>query len=615
MGDSDLFKQARALRKDGRAAEALQLLRDALQRGRFDASEVDRAGAFDLKLAQDESHNAAQRIRVLGQCTTTWLVNCIAARGLEDGAVVRVSEGEYDNVFQEIVSDETAELKPDTFVLVPWSSRLLGSSARSAEQRIDDEVAFWSKAWSTIAERYGSRIIQVGYDWVSPGALGYHLGGRPSGTMGLIRRVNERLREAIGQDSYFVDLDSISGEMGRRHFYDTRRYYWTKQPFSEAGTAELSRHVWAGVRALTTGPRKVLVLDLDNTLWGGVVGETGPLGVTLGETPDGEAFRDVQKLAKQLKAAGTVLVVASKNNPADAREPFEKNPEMVLGIDDIALFEASWEAKGEAVRRAAQVLNLGTDSFVFFDDNPAEREHMRHAVPEVSVVELPEDPALFASSLIGTLWFERAAVTEADAKRTDQYLVESKRLEASESFDSTEAYLRSLEMIGDIRAVSEADMSRVVQLIGKTNQFNLTTRRHTRDDVAKMSALPNSVCLSLRLGDRFGDYGLISVLLCVPDRHEHQVVLRIDTWLMSCRAIGRTVEDFFLAELVRRAKALGYGAILGEYRPSPKNDLVRGLLERMGFTLLARAEDGASTYLLQLGGISAPSSFVQTTPA
>ena len=202
-------------------------------------------------------------------------------------------------------------------------------------------------------------------------------------------RVNEALRANLPAGSFFVDLEQVAGMIGRERFYDPRRYFWTKQPFSEAGTVRLAEHIWAGIRAVTTGPKKVLVVDLDNTLWGGVVGEKGPLGIEFGDSPEGEAYRALQKYLKGLAARGIVLAVASKNNAEDAREPFEKNPDMILGLDDFAAFEAGWGPKGQALERIAQTLNLGLDSLVFLDDNPAEGEQVRQAVPEVSVVEPP----------------------------------------------------------------------------------------------------------------------------------------------------------------------------------------------------------------------------------
>jgi FkbH-like protein len=465
----------------------------------------------------------------------------------------------------------------------------------------------WIQAWKIVNESLGARLLQVGYDWVTPGAPGTHLAGRPQGRVHAVRTLNEEIRAHLPAGAYFLDVEQVSGAMGRESFYDMRRYYWTKQPFSEEGTVRLAAELWAGIRALTSGPKKVLVLDLDNTLWGGVVGETGPLGVALGDSPDGEGFRAFQAHVKDLTRRGIVLAVASKNNPDDAREVFEKNPDMILRLDDFAAFEAHWDPKAVSIRRIAETLNLGLDSFVFFDDNPAEAELIRQALPEVEVVDVPAEPAEYVRTLQAGGWFETTGLTKDDAARSAQYVVERKRREHQESFTSLGDYLRSLEMRGDVRDIGEEDLMRVVQLLAKTNQFNLTTRRHTREDVLALIEPSGSVAITLRMQDRFGDYGLVSVLIGVPD-HEPGTV-RIDTWLMSCRVIGRTAEQFFFGTFLARSKELGYRRIVGEYIPTRKNALVKDLLDAMGFTRLT-GDAGGVRYELLLDAEEPPVSFI-----
>jgi FkbH-like protein len=604
---ADLFRALTSLRKQGKIDEALGLLRDALRRDRLSAEEIDRAGRF-IQKALDPSGGIAPakalRIALLGQCTTSWLAPALTAVAWGRGSAVHVSEGGYDNILQDLFGLRSAPSRPDVIVLLPWSSRLVGRGGAAAEI-IGDEVDFWRQAWGLVTG-LGARLIQVGYDWVTPGALGHHVAGRPGGPVRLVRELNSAVRDAMPEGAYFVDLDAVSGTLGRASFYDMRRYYWTKQPFSEAGTIELARHLWAGTRALTTGPKKVLVLDLDNTLWGGVVGETGPHGVGLGESPEGEAFRAFQKHAKELADRGVVLAVASKNNPADAREPFEVNDAMHLKLDQIAAFEASWEPKGVTIARIAETLSLGLDSFVFFDDNPAEGEQVRQALPDVEVVDVPEEPAEFVRILQAGLWFETSGLTDADRERAGQYTVERQRRELHGNFASLDDYLRSLDMTAEVRPIDEAEMPRVVQLLGKTNQFNLTTRRHTADDVARMLADPRSIGMTVRIRDKFGDYGLVAVMIGVP--HEDQV--RIDTWLMSCRVIGRTAEQFTLRHFFERAMALGYRRVVGDYIPTKKNALVADLYDRLGFARHGAAADGGVRYLLDLERVEPPATFV-----
>jgi FkbH-like protein len=605
---SELFANVAAMRKQGRVDRALAILRDALGRGGLGPEEIDRAGRFIRKAHADGRWGeGTTRVHLLGQCTTSWLVPAMTAIAWGQGHACDVTEGGYDNVLQDLARLGAEPEAPDVVVLVPWTQRL-GGGAGPVERRVEDELAFWRHAWDA-AGRMGARILQVGYDWMGPGAEGFGLAGEPGHAVDLARAVNAALRRNRPPGSYFLDLELVSGMMGREAFYDPRRYFWTKQPFSERGAVRLAGHICAGIRALTAGPKKVLVLDLDNTLWGGVVGETGPLGVALGESPDGEAFRAFQKHVKALSKRGIVLALASKNNPADGREPFEKNPDMVLGLDDIAAAEINWEPKGTTIRRIAETLSLGLDSFVFFDDNPAEREQVRQALPEVAVIDVPAEPAEYVRVLQAGLWFETTSLTEADRARAEQYAVERQRRELQQSAGSMEDYLRSLEMTADVREIDDADLMRVVQLLGKTNQFNLTTRRHTREDVLRLLDRPGAIGTTLRVEDRFGDHGLVGVMVAVPSEDDPEV-LRVDTWLMSCRVICRTVEEFLCGDLIDRARHLGYREILGEYIPTKKNALVSELYDRMGFRRVEAGSDPSVFYTLELAGAARPVTYL-----
>ncbi len=607
------FKTISALSKESRAAEALQLLRGAIRRRELDAEGMDKAGRYCPTLFAATGEKISGRVLVLGQCTTTWVSTALTSVAWGDGRAVEVVDGAYDNVLQELIGATARTERPDVVVLLPWHQRLLSDRPRrSRADRVAAEVAFWRQAWAIVEEQLTARIIQVGYDWISPGPYGYGLGSKGDGDVALVRAVNAELRESLPAGAMFTDLEQVSGEVGRQRFYDPRRYYWTKQPFSESGALRFAEHVWGGIRAATTGPKKVLVVDLDNTLWGGVVGEAGPLGITLGESPDGEAFRAFQAHVKRLAERGVVLAVSSKNNDADAREPFEKNPSMVLSLDDFAHFEANWEPKAAALRRIAQTLQLGLDSFVFVDDNPAEREHIRQALPEVSVVDLPEDPAEYIQALDAGLWFEAVDLTDEDRIRAEQYRTERRRRDLETTFESLDSYLTSLDMIADVRPIDDADMDRVVQLIGKTNQFNLTTRRHGPAAVRQMLGAPDTIGLTFRLVDRFGDYGLVSVLIAVADPSRERGTLLIDTWLMSCRVISRTVEEFFFNVLIDRARRSGVERLVGVYQPSSKNALVKDLYERMGFTRRGTTDSGVE-YHLDMTQAAALKTFVQSS--
>ncbi len=353
----------------------------------------------------------------------------------------------------------------------------------------------------------------------------------------------------------------------------------------------------------------MLALDLDNTLWGGVVAELGPNHIAVGETPEGEAYVAFQRYLKALSQRGVLLAVASKNNPADAREPFVTNPGVVLKLDDFAAFEAGWQTKGESLQRIAASLNLGLDSFVFFDDNPAEREYIRQALPQVAVVEVPDEPAEYIRALEAGRWFEALDLTDEDRQRTEQYRAEAQRREVQAVAPNLSDYLMSLGMVAQVAAVEEPDLPRVAQLLAKTNQFNLTTRRHSEAEIRRLLSNPGSVGLTVRLRDRFGDYGLIAVVLAEPA--DDPSILAIDTWLMSCRVIGRGVEVFTLQALVQAAQHLGYRHLLGQYVPTAKNSVVADLLPRLGFELLpANGLDG-QRYLRAVDAAVVEESFVR----
>lgn len=577
----DALAQHRTLRKEGRLAEAVGLARKAVPL--LEANQVAQLGKLltkDLPVAFPDSK--AVDVLLLGQCTTNYLPPVITAWAWADGLRVNIREGEYDQVVQDMMRQEHA---PDVVMLLPWHQRLLAHDRRTGEERIEDEMVFLQQAWSQVA-RLKSKLVQVSYDWTGAGALGFAMSARRGGDISLIRQANASLHAALPAGAFFVDLEHVSAWHGKSRFYDERNYHWLKQPFSPEGLSVLARKMATGVRVLTTGRKKVLVLDLDNTLWGGVVGELGAHGVAVGGNAEGEAFLAFQKHVKRLKESGVLLAACSKNNDADAREPFEKNEMMALRLTDFAAFHASWDGKPSRIRQIAQELNLGLDSMVFFDDNPAEREHVRAELPEVIVPEVPAEPALYIRALQDTLAFEAVDLTSADAERAGQYVAEASRKQLLTEAATPEQYLASLEMHAEVQAINGSNIDRVVDLITKTNQFNLTTRRHSRAAVEEMAASPRSVCFAVKLADRFGDYGLIAVVLGVA---EDDTTLRLDTWLMSCRAMGRTVEHFVMNHIAAAARGLGYATLLGEYLPTAKNVPVKSLLPDFGFT----SNDGA----------------------
>jgi FkbH-like protein len=606
-----LLTLARRALAEGKAGDAIDVVRSALRRDAIPPHAIARAGAL-LNDALRDAHASATLVLLLGQATTSWLAPAIAAMGAADGLTLATRDGQFDQVLQDLSALPASGSHDTVLVLLPWSDRLLAPGDRTADARAADEVEYWQQVWAAARTRGISRIVQIGYDWLGPGPLGHHLGTRNGGAIDVVRRTNDALRAALPEGAWLVALDEISGSEGRRDFYDRRALHWTRDPFSDVGRVALARHVVAGIRALTSGPRKALVLDLDNTLWGGVVGEVGVHGVALGSTPEGEAFLAFQWYVKGLAARGVLLAVCSKNNPEDALEPFASHPNTVLRADDFAAFEASWDPKVDGLRRIADALRLGLDSLVFFDDNPAERDLVRRALPEVAVIEVPAEPAEFVRALEEALVFETVALTAEDSRRSAMYASERRRrAEGPPDGDAVEEHLRGLEMVASIAPLNEADLPRAVQLLGKTNQFNLTTRRHGADRVRAFMEGPRAVARTLRLRDRFGDHGLVGLLLAEPSADDARTLV-VDTLLMSCRVIGRTAEHALVAHLLAEACAMGYETVRGLYRPSAKNGQVRALWPAMGFRPASDdASDEAEAFDASVAHTALPPSFVR----
>ena len=379
---------------------------------------------------------------------------------------------------------------------------------------------------------------------------------------------------------HLCDSEFLSARRGTLESSDARGWFESKQPYAPDMQMDVARECAHLIFALHSVPKKVAVLDLDNTLWGGVIGDDGLAGIEIGDTsPRGESFKAFQQYLLSLTRRGILLAVCSKNDYDKAVEPFEKHPEMMLRMKDLVCFKANWQPKPENIRQIAAELNLGLDSLVFIDDNPAEIEIVRQFAPEVSSVLLSEDPSEFAGILQDTRYFEPRNLTSEDVARAGQYKQEAQRQELRASVTDMHAYLESLGMQAAIREFRDVDVPRVSQLINKSNQFNLTSRRRTEQQVRDILADPACFGFTARLADRFGDHGLISVVIGRVTGDEAEV----DTWLMSCRVLQRQVEEEVLNELVRLARLRGCSRIRGVYLPSVKNGMVRDHYPALGF--------------------------------
>ncbi len=580
---ADWLKVARAYQRNSKPDLAVDALFEAARDPMITADLLLRLGRMLTRNTAESDLRNGISIRIYAQCTVDGLVDALPAVAWREHVATRIDLAPFDSVLPSLEA-ATQEPKPSggsINVFFPWTTRLFARPEIPFVQRVEEELEFWQFIWNVSARQPDTRILQVGYDSEFNGALGHYLGIR-EGERSAVAHLNQKLLNHLPENAYFVDMATVAAQVGHLQFYDPRRDHLTKQPFSDIGAVAIAEHVWAGIRAAVTGPKKVIVTDLDNTLWGGVVGEVGSNGISLGDDAAGRPFLAYQQYLKRLADRGCLLAVSSKNNRHEAMEPFNSNPRMLLRFNDFAAFEACWDPKPVALERIATKLNLGLDHFVFVDDHPAERHAVRAALPEVAVPELPQDPSEYVRTIERGLWFEAVRITDEDSRRSTMYQQQNARSEIRSRFSTTEEYLASLNLMGTSAAISDANLDRVIQLVGKTNQFNLTTRRHSLSRVQRMLDDPQAIGLTVSIQDRYGDYGLVAVMLGLPDASDPEVV-EIDTWLMSCRVIGRTVEHFTLNSFASQAGKRGFRRIRGVYSATRKNGLVRNLYADLGF--------------------------------
>jgi FkbH-like protein len=556
------------------------------------------------------------RLALLGSSTLAHLHAGIRVAGLRRGIHVTTYENDYGQYWQEIADTGSAlhAFAPTTVLLSLDGHHLVaGLTAAMAETDVEavlqDTLARIRGCWRMLHAAFGCHIIHQVALPVHPALLGnneHRLAGAPLAFLARLSAALRPLADAEGVD--LLALDARAATDGLRAWHDPGLWHRAKQEVSPAASPMYGELVARLIAAKQGRSYKCLVLDLDNTLWGGVVGDDGIDGLVLGQgSALGEAFAAFQSYARELSRRGVILAVCSKNDEANALEPFERHPDMVLRRGDIACFVANWNDKAANIRAIAQDLNIGLDALVFVDDNPFERTLVRQELPMVAVPEVSDDPTSYAQTLADAGYFEGLWVTDDDRARNAQYQGNRQREALKASATDLPAYLRSLEMQLIWRRFDRVGLQRTAQLINKTNQFNLTTRRYTDQDVLAIMQDPRSFGLQLRLIDRFGDNGIISVLI---GRMQDDDDLLIDTWLMSCRVLGRQVEPTSLNLIAEQAQRLGARRLIGEYVPTKKNAMVREHYARLGFTVIETDESGGSRSVLDLAGFVPVPTFI-----
>ena len=456
------------------------------------------------------------------------------------------------------------------------------------------ELGRFEVIWEKIETKLGALVIQNNFDLPPLRPLGNLEGAAAYGRVSFLMRLNAEFANHARTHSRFLihDIQYLSAQLGLNNWFETTYWYSFHSAISPAATVVLAQSLAAMVKSVFGRSKKCLVLDLDNTLWGGVIGDDGMEGLLLGrDNAAGEAFQDFQHYVKQLQRRGILLAVCSKNDTEIATQGFS-HPDSVLRLEDFSAFKANWNPKPDNIREIAFELNIGLDSFVFVDDNPAERALVAAQLPEVSVPDIGSDVTRFAQALERERYFEVNQVEKEDLSRGSYYGANVQRNVSQGKFEDYCEFLDSLEMVAEIAPFAPLYLERITQLINKTNQFNLTTRRCTSAEVQAMAKDPQCLTLYGRLSDRFGDNGLVSVLA----GHKAGATLEIDVWLMSCRVLKREMELAMFDALVEQCQARGICKILGVYIPTRKNGMVSGLYNELGFTNIEKAEDGRQVW-------------------
>ena len=528
------------------------------------------------------------RIAVLGGSTMDHLVNALELLLLANGFRPTFHKGEYGRFYEEAVHEaqHLAEFRPDLVYLHTSCRNVVNLPPVTCTEAdlpnyVAAELNRYREIWDSLEQTIGCQIIQNNFEAPPYPILGNMDAVAPGGQSRFLAMLNLAFAEEATRRPKLLlqDVHGISANLGLRHWFDWDRYFAYKILLQPEANLTLARSLNAIIRAVYGKSRKVLVLDLDNTLWGGVIGDDGVDKILIGrETPQAEAYTAFQEYCLSLRDRGILLAVCSKNNEDVAKSGFA-HPDSILKLEHFSAFRANWEPKHLNIIAMAEELSLGTDSFVFADDNPAEREIVRSQIPGIAVPEIGSEVTRYAEIIQAGRYFEPASLSKEDLERAALYAQRSAGLAQQAKFASYGEYLDSLEMTAEIDSFKPVYLERIAQLTNKTNQFNLTTRRYTLAEMEAASADPDTIALYGKLSDKFGDNGLISIVL---GRRVGEA-LHMDLWLMSCRVLKRDMEQTMLDAVVERAQSRGIRTIIGIYIPTAKNAMVKDFYPALGF--------------------------------
>lgn len=546
------------------------------------------ARKYQKTARSDEKYDI--KIAVLGSCSTQYFVMLLRYYLHCENVEAEIYEGEYGSITSDILDDRSSlyRFQPDVLIVIPDFRDIRQYPPLMADSKTIGTVyrkvlRYYRDLWGKLEKLQNCFLLQGNFVLPVLSELGNLEANYPFSKRRFLSMINHGFAQECPANGRIVDLEFLSSLIGKRNWFDDSQFFLTKMPCRLEYLYDMTVLFANQVLALKGSIRKCIVLDLDDTLWGGVAAEEGFDGINLDPNHAvGESFLSFQAYLLGLKRRGVLLAVCSKNDEHVAKEPFLKNKNMRIKLDDIACFVANWDDKATNIKRIAGQLNIGLDSLVFFDDNPAEREIVKRYLPMVKVIDVPRDSAGYASALEEAAAFEWLQLTKEDADRSASYIADKKRTSLEGEFVDYGAYLKALDMKADIGLITKQQIGRFSQLINKSNQFNLRTQRYSEAAIERYMRDETARCIFAELEDRFSDYGLIS---CVILKKFGDSCF-INTWVMSCRVLKRGLENAMFRRILQAAKELECSQVIGEYIPTAKNTMVKGLLTELGFESL-----------------------------
>ncbi|MDV7140125.1 HAD-IIIC family phosphatase [Maribacter sp. TH_r10] len=539
-------------------------------------------------LKKDFSGLKTIKLAILGDTATQFLSQALKGTGYDYGYNFDLWEADFNQIERQVfdLSSEFYEFKPDIVVIFRSSHKLLGKYNKLKPAKhsalANDELEIIDSIYNNITNHLSAKIIYYNYTEIDDSIFGNYANKTPSSFVFQLRKLNFELMLSASEkpNLFLCDISSLQNQKGKSTVFQPSLYISTEMVLSIDILPKVAHKTIDLIRALYGKIKKCIILDLDNTTWGGVIGDDGLENIQIGSLGIGKAFSEFQYWVKKLKDRGIIVAVCSKNTESIAKEPFEKHPDMVLRLKDISVFKANWDNKVDNIRQIQSILNIGFDSMVFLDDNPFERSIVKENIPEITVPELPEDPANYLEYLYSLNLFETVSFSSEDSERTKLYQIEAERVKEFQKFTSEDDFLKNLEMHSKIEPFNKFNTPRVAQLSQRTNQFNLRTIRYTEADIERISKSDDYATFTFTLDDKFGENGLICAIILKKEDHN---TLFIDTWFMSCRVLKRGMEKFVLNTIVDYAKENGFTILKGEHIPTAKNVLVKDHYTDLGF--------------------------------